>query len=283
MTLANTRIAIFGLGLMGGSLALALQGKCAALFGVDPDTAAIALAKETGIVSHASSDTASILPQTELIILAAPVRAIISLIHELPTLHSGEAIVLDLGSTKAQIVAAMSHLPTRFDPIGWHPMCGKEKSSLVNADAHLFEAAPFALTPLLRTTAQACNLAEELVYTIGARPLWLEAETHDRWVATTSHLPHLLSVALTLATPEQAAPLIGSGFRSMARLALSPPTMRLDILTTNRTNILQALEAFRAQLYDLENLLKQGDDLALGELLVQVGALHQKLNRLSNF
>lgn len=282
MTLANTRIAIFGLGLMGGSLALALQGKCAALFGVDPDTAAIALAKETGIVSHASSDPAAILPQTELIILAAPVRAIISLIHELPTLHSGEAIVLDLGSTKAQIVAAMSHLPTRFDPIGGHPMCGKEKSSLANADARLFEAAPFALTPLPRTTAQACNLAEELVCTIGARPLWLEAETHDRWVAATSHLPHLLSVALTLATPEQAAPLIGSGFRSMARLALSPPTMRLDILTTNRTNILQALEAFRTQLDDLENLLKQGDDLALGELLAQAGELHQKLHRLSN-
>lgn len=269
MELQNARIAILGLGLMGGSLALALQGKCAALFGVDPDPAALSLAIEKGIVSRASADPTSVLPQAELVILAAPVRTIIEILNELPNLHSGEAVVLDLGSTKTQIVEAMSCLPPRFDPIGGHPMCGKETFSLANADPRLFEGAPFALTPLPRTSEKARNLAEELVCTIGARPLWLDAETHDRWVAATSHLPHLLSVALTLATPHEAAPLIGPGFRSMARLARSSPAMRLDILATNRENILEVLGRFRTQLDLLETCLTNDDYNTLWEMLVQ--------------
>jgi len=244
---------------MGGSLAMALRGHCAMLSGADRDPETIALARQRKIVDQCSTDPSVILPEANVIILAAPVGAILELIHDLPDLHPGKAIVLDVGSTKAEIVQAMETLPARFDPLGGHPMCGKEKLSLINADPELFREAPFAFTPLARTSPQARALAEELARVIGARPLWLDPVTHDSWIAATSHLPYLLSIALALATPPEFAPLVGPGFRSAIRLAATPSSMMLDVLATNRANLQEALAHFLHQLDRLEHKLADGD------------------------
>ena len=100
---------------------------------------------QIGAVDEASSDPSLILPKADILILAAPVRSILALVSELPNLHPGPAVVLDVGSTKIQIVEAMERLPDRFDPLGGHPMCGKEALSLANAEASLFEGYPFAI------------------------------------------------------------------------------------------------------------------------------------------
>ncbi len=150
--LSESKIAIIGLGLMGGSLALALKGKCAALYGIDTDRATLELALAQKIVDYADSDPAKLLPEVDFIILAAPVPVILALLEKLPTYTSDPCIVMDLGSTKKLIVEAMSRLPERFDPIGGHPICGKEKLSLANAERTLYYAAPFLLTPLERTS-----------------------------------------------------------------------------------------------------------------------------------
>jgi prephenate dehydrogenase len=152
--LGEARVCILGLGLMGGSLAMALRDRCALLLGVDPDEQVLAQALERGIVERASSDAGVLLPESDLVILAAPVRSILRLLELLPELHPGRAVVLDLGSTKTQIVKAMADLPERFDPVGGHPMCGKEKTSLTNAESGLFNRAPFALTALSRSSSQ---------------------------------------------------------------------------------------------------------------------------------
>jgi prephenate dehydrogenase len=107
------------------------------------------------------------------------------------------------------------------------------------------------------------------VEALGAHPLWLDAHTHDRWAAATSHLPYLLSVALALATPLETAPLVGPGFQSTSRLASSSPTMMADILHTNRENTLQALDRFRTQLDALEAALRDMDDAAMTSTLTQ--------------
>ncbi|MCA9977740.1 MAG: prephenate dehydrogenase/arogenate dehydrogenase family protein, partial [Anaerolineales bacterium] len=143
-SLAQTRVAIVGLGLMGGSLALDLRGKCAAVYGVDPDPDTQMLARTRGIVAKISGDLADILPEADLVILAAPVRVIVKLVQSLPDAHPGTAVIMDIGSTKTDIVAAMAALPPRFDPIGGHPMCGREVSSLVNAYTGMYRGAPFA-------------------------------------------------------------------------------------------------------------------------------------------
>ena len=277
LPLTDSRVAILGLGLMGGSLALALRGRCRALVGVDPDPATLALARQRHMVEQASADPAEILPQANLIILAAPIRSILALIRRLPALHPGPATVLDLGSTKREIVRALAGLPPRFDPLGGHPMCGKETSGLVHADPALFQGAPFAFTPLPRTSPHARSLAAGLARAIGAHPVWLDAETHDRQVATTSHLPYLLAAALTLATPAEAASLVGPGFRGATRLAASHPGMMSDILASNRAPIQEALNHFRRQLNYLEEELAASGAASLEQLLTRVAARRREL------
>lgn len=267
--LADCRVAILGLGLMGGSLALALAGRCKALLGIDPDPLARALAEQGRIVQFCAADPGELLPQADLVVLAAPVRAIIALINELPRLHPGGAVVLDLGSTKQEIAAALQALPERFEPIGGHPMCGKEYSTLVHAEAALYHGAPFALTQLENTTDRARQVALELVEAVGASPVWLDAATHDRLVAATSHLPYLAANALAFTTPFEAAALTGPGFRSTARLAATSRRMMMDILITNQENILAELRRYRQHLERLEEVLALGDFATLDELLGQ--------------
>lgn len=246
--LASARVAFIGLGLMGGSLALALNGKVAYRLAYDPDPHTLALARQNQVADEITDDPAQILPKADLVLLCAPVKAILTWIEKLPSLHPGHATIIDIGSTKVKICAALESLPDRFDPLGGHPMCGKSVPGLEQADPEIFYGAQFAFTSLERTTSDARDVAHDLALAIGANPLWLDPQSHDRWVAATSHLPYLLSCALTLATPREAAPLVGSGFRSTSRLATSSLAMMADILSTNKANVLAALERYRAEL-----------------------------------
>jgi prephenate dehydrogenase len=268
-SLSQANLAFIGLGLMGGSLALALKGKCARLQAYDPNIAAIHLAQQRQIVDVASQNLPEALAGADVIILAAPVCAILESLKAIDHVFPGRAMVMDLGSTKQEIVDAMLALPARFDPIGGHPMCGKETLGLENADAGLFRDAPFALTPLERTSQKAMRLAEALVAAVEARPVWLDAATHDRWTAATSHLPYLAAAALTLAVPEESRPMVGSGFRSTTRVAATHPDMMLDVLKTNRENLLQLLNSLKTQLYQLEKWLEEGDYQGLHQALLQ--------------
>jgi len=176
-------------------------------------------------------------------------------------------IVLDLGSTKAQIIQAMRTLPGAFDPLGGHPMCGKEQNSFTHAEAGLFRGATFAFCRLERSSSQVIQFAEELVRAIGAAPLWLNAESHDQWTAATSHLPYLIANALAAATPLQVAPLIGPGFRSTTRVAGSNSGMMLDILLTNRSQILTAAASFQDTFQKLLALLEADGEQELAQNL----------------
>ena len=265
--LQNSKIAIIGLGLMGGSLALALKGKCAALYGIDSDHATLELALHKKIVDFADAELATFPPQADLIILATPVPSIIGLIQKLPALTNRSCIVLDLGSTKSKIMSAMDALPTHFDVIGGHPICGKERLGIENADALLYQNAPFVITPLERTTLRARTIVQHMISLIGARLIEMNAEDHDRALAFTSHLPFLISSALALSVPQENARLIGSGFRSTARLAATPGSMMLGVLQSNRENILNALHHYQHELSILESALMSNNESALASAL----------------
>lgn len=273
---------------MGGSLAMRLKGHCRTLIGFDSHLPTLELALSKNIIDHAESFPplpqgeglgVRELHQVDLLILAVPVPSIINILQQLPAFMPNPCIVLDLGSTKQNIVQAMSALPERFDPIGGHPICGKEKLGLENADPNLYQDAPFVTTPLERTTQLAKSSVTQLISTIGARLIEMTAPDHDRILASTSHLPFLLSSALAHSSPQEFSSLIGPGFRSASRLAGTPSRMMIGILKSNRENILNAIQNFRNSLNEIESALQNENDAQLELLLNQSRAAYQSLTK----
>ncbi len=267
--LFDQRVAIVGLGLMGGSLAMALRGKCKSIVALENDAATIQKARQMFIVDQISDSAADILPQADVIILATPVRTILSMIPQLPGWHEGSPLVLDLGSTKTDICAALEKLPARFRAVGGHPMCGKEFSTLAYADSHLYQLATFALCKLPASDETAQKIAEELVRAVGANPLWMDAKSHDQAVAATSHMPFLLANSLAAVIPEAASILVGPGLRSTSRLAGTSLRMMRDVLVTNRSAVLAALAQLQSRLDQISILLSTEEDEALMAALAE--------------
>jgi prephenate dehydrogenase len=266
--LRDKQVTVIGLGLMGGSLAGALTGNraCRDVIGVARRPETVALALEHGWVDRASSYLAEGVAEADVVVLATPVRTTIELLPQVGQLAKPGCVVMDLGSTKAAVVQAMATLPNRLQPVGGHPMCGKETSGLEAAEPDLYQGRVFVLTPLDRTEQASLSLARELVEAIGARPMLLAAERHDRLVAAVSHLPYLMACGLVGAAEELAQSddsvwqLAASGFRDSSRLAASEVSMMLDILLTNRAAVSDTLGTAVAQLGDLARLVKDGDE-----------------------
>lgn len=253
------RIAIWGLGLIGGSLASGLKGNCAGIVGIDKNKDVIDFALSNGIVQRGSTNPKDVLENIDIIFLSTPVRTILGILDELPELCHEPVMVIDLGSTKQDIIQKMMDLPERFDTLGGHPMCGKEKGTIWNADPSIFRGATIAFTKTPRSSQRAEMLAGQIARLLGSVPLWLDAATHDRWVSATSHVPYLLANALVQATPVEAKSLIGPGFRSTARLSGNPAGMMVDILATNRDNIIQALKQVQEHLLFFETMIEQAE------------------------
>ncbi len=271
--LTDAQVAIVGLGLMGGSLAGALRGQCRAVVGVARRAETVETALARGLVDRGTTDLASGVRQADAVVLATPVRVILRLLAEIGPLVPGGCLLMDLGSTKAQIVAEMARLPGHVQPLGGHPMCGKEVSGITAADPTLYRGHTFILTPLPRTAEAALALGRALVEAVGAHPLTFDLERHDQLVATISHLPYLLACALvgtaeiTASTDPVVWEIAASGFRDTSRLAASDVTMMLDILLTNREAVLGALGTCGAQLRDLARLVESGDEEGLWAVL----------------
>ncbi len=278
----DATVAIVGLGLMGGSLALALREKnaCAKILAVDHDPLTRAQAESLGMHTSESLDLVS---RADVIVLATPVRAILELLPRVGALAQPGACVLDLGSTKQAITRAMESLPPQLQVIGAHPMCGKETAGFAVADAHLFRGALFALTPLARTARQTLALAQTLAETVGAHSLVLDAARHDQIVATTSHLPYALAAMLMLLAADRAHEddavfaLAAGGFRDTSRLAASDPTMMLDILLTNRVNVAKAIRDTARHLNQFADMLERGDENELRVILARAAQARQKI------
>jgi prephenate dehydrogenase len=264
--LAGAQVTIVGLGLMGGSLAGALRGQCRAVVGVARREATAEAALADGLVDWATTDLAEGVREADAVVLATPVRVIIQQLGEIGPLVPQGCLVMDLGSTKARIVKEMARLPEHVQPLGAHPMCGKEISGLEAADPDLYRDRTFILTPLERTSEAALALGQALAKAVGAHVLLLEPERQDFIVATVSHLPYLLACALvatadaTTSADPAAWEVFAGGFRDTSRVAGSDVTMMMDILLTNRDEVLKALDTYQAKLGDLTRLVAKGDE-----------------------
>jgi len=277
--LADAQVAIVGLGLMGGSLAAGLCGQCRAVVGVARRAETVEAALARNMVDWGTTDLAHAVCQADVVVLATPVRVILRLLGEIGPLLPEECLLMDLGSTKSQIVSRMADLPPHVQPLGGHPMCGKEVSGIEAADPALYQGCTFILSPLPRTSPAALALGHALAKAVGAQPLVIDADRQDYLVATISHLPYLLACALvctadaTTSADPMVWKIVAGGFRDTSRVAGSDVTMMVDILLTNREEVLKALDTYERHLHDLGRLVEAGDE---GDLQAVLSVLREK-------
>jgi prephenate dehydrogenase len=261
------RIAVLGLGLIGGSLALGLRkaNLTAEITGYDTQPTVTHRAKELGAITQMCTTAEEAVQQADMVVLATPALAIFELLERIAPVLKPGALVTDTASTKAQVLAwASTILPATVAFIGGHPVGGNERSGIEAAEAGLFVGCTYCLTPMAQTPAAAMAQLSEIVTRLGARPLALDAERHDRLVAAISHLPFVLSAALVqMLRSEEDWPemvrLAAGGFRDMSRLAAGNPAMYRDICLTNRAAILAQIDALASELSNIRTLIAAND------------------------
>jgi prephenate dehydrogenase len=272
------RITIIGLGLIGGSLGLAL--KAAKLTGIeivgyDKDTPTAGEARRLRVVDKSEPSLQRAVRDARLVIIATPIMAVRGVMEEIAGELQENCVVTDTASTKAIVMEWASQLlPATVSFVGGHPMAGKETAGVQNAEAKLFAGKPYCIIPAPAASEGAVRVVAGIVQLIGARPLFIGAEEHDRYVAAVSHLPLVLSSALfTLvrsspAWPELAA-LASSGFRDATRLASTDAELSHDICLTNREGVLHWLDRVVEELGRYRELLQQGQDEELFKTLAR--------------
>lgn len=213
--------------------------------------------------------------------VAAPTQTSIRLLESAGALASPGTILTDACSSKGEVVRAMNGLPATLRAVGGHPMAGKEVAGIDAADASLFEGATWVLSKTARAEKQAGEVCEHLARLCGADPLWVDAEEHDRAVASISHLPLLSAAALVLAAEEADSELVwrlaASGFRDTTRLAAGEPEMGADLALTNSVAVEAAYKLFAAQLGTLVDAAGHDDKARLRDLLAKAAARRQAM------
>ena len=257
------RIAVLGVGLIGGSIGLAarehVEGAEVVGFGRDPSRLRRAL--ELGAIGHAAGSLEEALDGADLCFACAPVGALPGQVQAALDAAGPSTLVTDVGSTKGELLRRIDD--PRF--VGGHPIAGAETAGVEHARADLFEGAVWYLTPLAHSEGLLYERLHRFVVDVGARPVALDADTHDGLVAVFSHLPHVLAnvlasqAATRLSDHGEALRQVGPSFRDMTRVAGANTAMWSDIYRSNRRAIVEEIRAFRAELEEVERRLEGGD------------------------
>ena len=266
------RLAVIGVGLIGGSFALGLKKAKAVshVVGVGRNAANLKLAMERGILDSIAADAASAARDADLVLVAAPVGQYERIFADLA---NSKAPITDAGSTKRDVIAAarkaLGKRIAQFVPA--HPIAGAEKSGAAAASAELFREKRVVLTPLRENRAALVEQVESAWQACGARVSRMDAEEHDAVLAVVSHLPHVLAYALVHGVAkrnnaDQLFSFAAGGFRDFTRIASSPPEMWRDICLANRDRLLQELKSYGNELGSIRKLIQKGDGAGLEKL-----------------
>jgi prephenate dehydrogenase len=263
------RVGIVGLGLIGGSLGLALRrlGGAIEVRGVAHHASGVALAQQRGAVDRASTELGD-LADCDIVVVATPINQMRPVLERLAAIIRRDTIVTDVASVKRPVLEWARRLPDPSRFLGGHPVAGKERSGLGESDATLFRGETWIFTPEDGQELTPFDEWFRLVRAIGARPQMLSAEAHDRQMAFLSHLAFTISIAYARTVVPFADPNLGGpGFRSMVRLAEGDATLYEDITTTNRGPLVEAIDRFTEVLHDYRERIESGD--RVGELFQQ--------------
>jgi len=272
------RLALIGCGLMGGSFALAARqaGLVETIVGFSASEKTRQRARELRVIDQACTSVAEAVQGADLVLLAVPVGAMREGFAAMAPALSDQALLMDVGSTKCDVIAAaQAHLGDKLSCfVPAHPIAGKEVAGIDHADAQLYQDRRTILTPLSSNSMRHTKLAHDIWSALGSHVSTMTAADHDQTFAAVSHLPHLLAFAAVhaLTTHPQGADYLdmaGPGFRDFSRIAASDPAVWRDILSANRTEVLDQLAHFRASLAQFEAAMLQGDTQALQQLIQQ--------------
>lgn len=299
---AWNQVAIVGVGLIGGSIGMALLKRKLAkeVVGVGRHTANLKTAKRVGAVSSTTTDLAKGVANAEVIIVCTPVESIVEQVRaigkilnlsrtesQIPTKGkarrsterienpSGDVLITDAGSTKADIVRQLEAAerepswPKGVRFIGSHPVAGNEKRGAHHSSADLFEGRTVVITATENSPAGDVRRLKQFWSAIGAKVVAMTAEEHDAVMAGISHLPHLLASAIAAATPDRYVSLSGSGWQDTTRIAAGDPALWRQILLANRANVIASLKTFDQRLAAFRSALEAGDANALERLLAE--------------
>jgi prephenate dehydrogenase len=270
------RAAIVGVGLIGGSLGMALRqrGLAREVIGFARRKETLDAAESLGAIDRRAASAPEAVAGADLIVLAAPIQAIIARLREIAPHISRGALVTDVGSTKQRIAAAAArYLPNAVNFVGGHPMAGSEQAGVSSATPGLFEGATWLVAPSHNTRPSALRKLQRLVVALGAGPLIVSPAEHDRLVAAVSHLPHMAAVALVEIAAQLAKrddrvwQVAATGFRDATRLASGDPAVWRDICLTNGNALRTCIRAIIARLASWEKALARADANQIETLL----------------
>ncbi|HEX5938998.1 MAG TPA: prephenate dehydrogenase/arogenate dehydrogenase family protein [Dehalococcoidia bacterium] len=263
------KIVIIGLGLIGGSIGLALKSAGLSnirIIGHDVDGRAMSRARKRGAIDDSDGNIITAVRGSSCIIIAAPVMAIRRIFQEIAPHLEENAIVTDTGSSKLEVLKwAADELPQTVNFIGGHPMAGKEQGGIDAAEPGLFKDATYCVVPLPNASDGAVQAVLSLIAALGAKPWFVDPEEHDRYAAAISHMPMILSNALfTMARGSKAwlelSRMAGPGFKDMTRLASQDPEMELDVITTNKDGIVHWLDRMQEEIDHWKELVQSDEE-----------------------
>ncbi len=269
-------ITIVGVGLIGGSIGLALRERRLAeqVIGVGWRKSSLQKAKEAGAVTNITLSLEQGVAEADVIVVATPLAQIVGEVERVAEHCPTAALITDAGSTKAAIVRQLSgSLPRDARFVGSHPLAGSEKSGVRAASAKLFEGRVVVVTPTPASPNGAATEIGDFWSSLGATVFVMSPEKHDEIVAATSHLPHLLASLIAHSTPQPALPLTATGWQDTTRIAAGNPELWTQILLDNRENVLKSLARFEKTMKRAHAALTKGDAKTLRRLLTEAKAI----------
>lgn len=273
-------LTIVGVGLIGGSIGLAVKrrGLAACVLGAGRQQASLERARETGAIDEGTLDMIAAVTRADLAVFCTPVDQIVAQVLD-AALHCRPGTLLtDAGSTKSAIVRALEQkMAAGVSFVGSHPLAGSEKHGPEHADADLFQDRIAVVTRTPLTPADALKRTRAFWEALGARVLVMDPEAHDRALAMTSHLPHLVAAALACILPEELQPLTATGFRDTTRVAAGDPRLWTGVFSQNRQALLDALQRLEEMLRRFRQDLEEGNPADLALLLAQAKKVRDAL------
>ncbi len=275
--LRECKVLVVGLGQIGGSLACELTSRrlVGEVIGFDKNRSTLAYAQRKTVVSRTSPNMKQGLCEADIVILAMPIRAIIASLPTVVRYLKEGSVCLDVAGTTSEILATVTRLSPSINYVSGHPITGTEKHGIESARLGLFAGKTFVLTPAPHFKRDAWASITQLVQKLGARPIMISAELHDRLIAQTSHLPYCLALALSrhvdlvAHTDPVLWKIVGGSLRSGTRVANSSPDLTVDMLSTNRRQVVQAIDKFVEALTDLKQTIETKSEPGLRRYAVK--------------